>query len=155
MLEEFDKQISVWAESFARNYNRRKMVGTTVKGLFATVAAATVGQLVNAGQAFAATCTCDDGWTTGKPCGHWGFPCPHNTSLTDGCPSNCSVCKSTDSTHGCKGWCNYTSGHWVSCTGCGTSGKGYKLCWDCHCPPGACFQNGHHPCSCLSGCIGA
>ena len=50
MLEEFDKQVSIWTESFARKFNRRKMVGTTVKGVFATVAAATVGQLVNLGQ---------------------------------------------------------------------------------------------------------
>src|SRR5574337_1838818 len=112
MLEEFDKQISIWSESFARKFNRRKMVGGAVKGVVATIAAATVGQLANFGEAFAATCTCDDGWTTGHPCGHYGFPCPHNASLVDGCPSGCSVCMHPS----CGGWCTYTSGHWVSCS---------------------------------------
>lgn len=149
MLEEFDRQVSIWSESFARKFNRRKMVGGAVKGVVATVAAATVGQLANFGEAFAATCTCDDGWTTGHPCGYYGFPCPHNTSLVDGCPSSCSVCVHPN----CGGWCTYTSGHWVSCSGLGSSGKGYKLCWDCY----KCGRVGgvcQPKCSCLSGCIG-
>jgi len=152
MLEDFDKQVSIFTESFARKLNRRKMVATTVKGLFATVAATAVGQFTNFGQAFAASCTCDEGWTTGHTCGYYGYQyrCPHNTSLTNGCPSTCSVCTINDSTHGCGGWCTYTSGNWVSCSGLGTNGKGYKLCWDCHCPTGSC----KHKCSCLSGCIG-
>jgi len=146
MLENFDNQISILTESFARKFDRRKMVGNTVKGLFATVAAATVGQLANVGEAFAVTCTCDDGWTTGHPCGNIGFSCPHNTSTTNGCPSGCSVC--TNANGGCGGFCTYSSGHWVSCSHLGSSGKGYKLCWDCKCP--TCT----HHCSCLSGCIG-
>jgi hypothetical protein len=150
MLEEFDKQVSIWSESLARKFNRRKMVGGTVKGLVATVAAATVGQLANFGEAFAASCTCDDGWTTGQPCEHYGYPCPHNTSHTNPCPSQMKVCTINDSTHGCGGSCNYSSGNWVSCSGLGASGKGYKLCWDCTLISNPCHPN----CSCLSDCFG-
>ena len=145
MLEDFDKQISIWAESFARKFNRRKMVGTTVKGVFATIAAASIGQVANIGQAFAVTCACDDNWTTGQKCGVLGYGgCSNNVNTTFGCPGNCSVCKNGD----CGGWCNWSSGHWVSCTGCCASGKGYRLCWDCKCP------DCKHKCSCLSACIG-
>jgi hypothetical protein len=146
MLEDFDKQVSIWTESFARKFNRRKMVGTTVKGLFATVAAATVGQLVNVGQAFAVSCTCDVGWTQGHPCDYWGYPCPHTNSMTNGCPSRMVVCKNGN----CGGWCDYSSGHWVSCSHLGPSGKGYKLCWDCTNKSNPC----HPKCSCLSACFG-
>src|SRR5438874_13396559 len=95
MLEDFDKQVSIFAESLARKFNRRKMVGTTVKGLFATVAAATLGQFVNVGEAFAITWTCDDNWTTGSPCNTIGCPCPHH-----GCPSGYIACIACD----CGGW---------------------------------------------------
>ena len=40
MLENFDKNVSIFTESLARALSRRKMMGTTVKGIFATVAAA-------------------------------------------------------------------------------------------------------------------
>lgn len=150
MLEEFDRRMSIWSESFARKFNRRKVVGGAVKGVVAMIAAATVGQLANLGEAFAATCTCDENWTQGHPCGYWGYPCPHNTSYTDPCPAKMRVCTINDSTHGCGGWCDYSSGHWVSCSGLGSSGKGYKLCWDCTLKANPC----HPKCSCLSGCFG-
>lgn len=146
MLEDFDKQVSIWSESFARRFNRRTMVGSTVKGLFATVAAVTVGQLTNFGNAFAATtCVCDRDWTAGNRCDAYGYPCPHKTSPNNGCPTGCSIC--TTANGGCSGFCNWSSGHWVSCSNLGSSHKGYKLCWDCKC--GTC----KHVCSCLSGCI--
>jgi hypothetical protein len=141
MLEDFDRQVSNWSESLARKFNRRKMIGSTVKGAVATVAAVTAGQLTSFGQAFAVSCTCDEGWTRGRPCNHWGFPCPKN-----GCPSHMTVCKKP----GCGGWCTYSNGHWVSCSGLGPSHKGYKLCWDCSDAKNPC--NPH--CSCLSSCIG-
>ncbi len=53
MLENFDKDISVLTESLARSLGRRKMIGTTVKGLTAAIVAATLGQFTNIGQAFA------------------------------------------------------------------------------------------------------
>jgi hypothetical protein len=138
MLEGFDKHISVFTESLARKLDRRKMIRTSVTGLFTTVAAVTVGQLTNVGQAFAATCTCDNNWTNGHPCNTIGHACPSN-----GCPSGCSVCHNND----CGGWCNWSSGHWVSCSHQGASGKGYRLCWDCKC------TTCKHKCSCLSSCI--
>ena len=81
MLEDFDKNVSILMESFARTLGRRKMVGTTVKGVFATVAAATLGQFTGLGQALAScTCTCDDCWTNGVPCNNIGYNCPTDLS---------------------------------------------------------------------------
>lgn len=139
MLEEFDKRVSVWSESFARMLNRRKMAGMAVKGIFASVAAATLGQIVGVGEAQASChCTCDDCWTTGHHCDHIGHPCPpHN------CPTNCVICHSGD----CGGWCNYKTGKWVSCSGLGTCGKGYRICTDCKC------LHCNHKCTCRSAII--
>jgi hypothetical protein len=140
MLEDFDKQVSVFTESVVRRLSRRKMVTRTVKGLFATVALAAIGQGTGLTKAFAANpCTCDDGWTTGHLCNYYGYKCPSN-----GCPSGCSLCHSND----CGGWCNWSSGQWVSCSHQGHSGRGYKLCWDCKCT--TCTNK----CSCLSQCFG-
>lgn len=138
MLENFDKNVSIFTESLARALSRRKMMGTTVKGIFATVAAATLGQFTNVGDAFAVTCTCDEGWTTGSPCTSIGFPCPPH-----GCPSGCVTCYTGD----CGGWCIYNTGKWVSCSGLGKCGKGYKVCRDCKCP------DCNHKCTCLSATI--
>lgn len=140
LLEEFDKQVSVFAESLARRLARRKMLGAAVKGAVATIAAATIGQFTNIGQAFAVSCTCDDNWTTGVPCDSIGYHC----SPSSYCPSGCAVCCCND----CGGWCNYPSGSWVSCQGLGTCGNGYKICTDCKCA-GSC----NHKCTCLSQCI--
>lgn len=140
MLEDFDKNISIAAESLARKLNRRKMMTNTIKGVFATVAAATIGQFANIGQAFAVSCTCDDNWTNGSPCNNIGYPCPSTT----GCPSGCAVCTNND----CGGWCNYSTGSWISCTGLGTCGNGYKKCVDCKCA-GTCSKK----CTCLGPCI--
>jgi len=127
MLEDLDKSISIVSESIARALSRRKMVRYSVRGLFATVAAATLGQFIGLGEADASChCTCDDCWTTGHTCNHYGHPCPsHN------CPSGCTTCTSHD---WCGGWCNYRSGKWVSCYGLGVCGKGYRICRDCKCP---------------------
>lgn len=144
MLEDVDRQISLFSESLARRLGRRKMVGVTIGGLFTTIAAATVGQFAPLGEVFARSsqrnsCTCDYNWTGGSPCNSLGYPCPSN-----GCPTNCSVC----SHHDCGGACTWSSGRWVSCSHQGPSGQGYRLCWDCKCP------DCHHYCSCLSSCIG-
>jgi hypothetical protein len=139
MLEEFDKHVSILSESLARMLTRRKMAGTTVKGLFTTVAAATLGQLPNLGEVHASChCTCDDCWTTGYPCDHIGYPCPPHY-----CPSGCVTCYIGD----CGGWCTYTSGTWVSCSGLGKCGRGYRICRDCKCP------HCSHKCSCLSAIV--
>lgn len=141
MLEEFDKQVSVFTESLARRLARRKMLGTAVKGAVAAIAAATIGQFTNLRQAFAVSCTCDDNWTNGVPCDNIGHSCP-----SSGCPSGCSVCCCND----CNGWCNYPSGSWTSCSGLGKCGNGYKICTDCKCGNPCTKQN---RCTCLSQCI--
>jgi hypothetical protein len=139
MFEYFDKHVSVFTESLARKLSRRKMVDRTVKGAFAAVAAVTIGQLTGIGDALASTsCTCDEGWTTGHSCTHNGYPCPDH-----GCPTGCVKCYYPE----CDGWCNWSSSKWVSCTGLGTCGKGYKVCRDCKCPD--CSNH----CSCLSHTI--
>ena len=137
MLEEFDKRISILSESLARALNRRKIVGNTVKGLFATVAGATLGRLTSPGEASAAcACTCDDCWTNGHPCNHYGYPCPSHY-----CPGGCTTCTRHN---WCGGWCSYSSGKWVSCSGLGVCGQGYRICRDCKCP------NCRVKCSCRS-----
>ena len=142
MLENFDKNISIVVESFARRFGRRKVISTAIRGTFAMVAGVTIAQLTGLKQAFAdCKCTCDDCWTQGSPCDDIGYSCP--TDLLSKCPSGCSVCCCED----CGGWCNYASGSWISyqCTGLGTCGKGYRICTDCKCA-GSC----NHKCSCLS-----
>jgi hypothetical protein len=148
MLEDFDRHVSIFSESLARRLGRRKMVGTAVGGLFTAIAAATVGQLTNVGDAFARSrhhhhhtttnCTCDYNWTRGSPCDSLHYPCPPN-----GCPSGCSTCMMND----CGGGCPWNTGSWVSCSNQGPSGQGYQLCVDCKCP------DCNHFCSCLSSCI--
>ncbi len=127
MLEDLDKGVSIVSESIARVLSRRKMVRNSVKGLFATVAAATLGQFIGLSEADASChCTCDDCWTTGHSCNFYGHPCPPHY-----CPSGCTTCTSLN---WCGGWCNYRSGKWVSCYGLGVCGKGYRICRDCKCP---------------------
>ncbi len=144
MLENFDKDISVLTESLARSLGRRKMIGTTVRGLTAAIVAATLGQFTNIGQAFAqeCKCQCDECWTNGQPCQF----CP-----TTGCPSNCQVCTSSS---GCI-FCGYASGHWVAyqCTGLGTCHNGYKICTDCKCKNSHGQYDCNYTCTCLSACI--
>lgn len=135
MFEDFDKRVSVLSESFARMLSRRRVAGMTVKGLFATVAGATLGQVTGGAANASCYCTCDDCWTVGHHCDHIGFPCPpHN------CPTGCVTCHSGD----CGGWCNWQSGKWVACSGLGKCGKGYRYCRDCKCP------HCSHKCTCRS-----
>ena len=145
MLEDFDKNVSTLSESLARVIDRRKMLGTTVKGLSAVVVAAALGQFTNLGRAFANNCycECDDCWSTGQPCGNIGFTCP--VDLSAKCPSSCSICIAYD----CGGWCDYNNGSWIAyeCYNLGSCQKGYKLCTDCKCP------DCNHKCTCLSTCI--
>ena len=141
MLEGIDKHISVLTESLARALSRRKVIEAGVKGVFATIAAGALGQLVDIKQAFAGcTCECDDCWTQGNPCNDFGHNCP--TGAQGGCPSGCSICTSSDY---CGGFCGYPSGYWVSCSGLCACHGGYRLCTDCKCP------NCSVTCTCLSG----
>ncbi len=133
MLEELDKHLSIFSESFARRLNRRKALANTAKGLFATVAGITLGQLTNITNAFADSCTC-----TGNIC---------TCTPTNQCPSGCTTCTSSS---GCS-YCPWPNGAWVSCSGFGICGNGYRVCIDCKCGSGTCSQSTF--CTCLSGII--
>lgn len=140
MLDDFDKQLSVMAESVARAINRRRFIAGTAKGVFAALAGGALAQLVNVREAFASCPYCH--WIQGKSCVSqpYGGSCPY----FGGCPSGCTVCTQTDY---CSDWCIYPNGQWVNCSGLGQCGEGYKVCTDCKCPD--CSQL----CTCLSGTI--
>ena len=139
----FDKNVSVIAESTARKVSRRKALSTTVKGMFAAVSALAVGQFMGRGDAEAAV-NCGCGWIGGSI----NANCPGaNKSPQGGCPAygcpvGCVTCTTVD---GCGG-CVYGSGYWVACSNLGTCGLGYKVCRDCKC--GA--TCGVYNCTCLS-----
>jgi hypothetical protein len=142
MLEEMDKYISSLSESVARSMDRRQILKKGIKGVFAATAGMALGQFANIKNAFAVTCTCN--WAGGS--GNANCPkssgCPLGSSA--GCPTGYSVCTSSS---GCGTICNWPGGRWVSCTGLGTHGHGYKLCTDCN--NSGCAD----VCTCLSGII--
>ena len=139
MFEKFDRQIGVLTESLARKLDRREMIATSVKGLFATVTATALVQLTDLGNAFAKSCSCG---ANPVPCTEQGRICP----ATPGCPSNCVICVPTD----CNGLCTtHATGQWVACSGLGKHGNGYKVCTDCTC--GGCLSS--QKCTCLSQCV--
>lgn len=130
-----DKQISIWAESIARLMQRRKFLAQGLKGVGAAAAAIAIGSFAGVRHAFAQTCTCD-----------WAFSgqCTGSGPYEDDCPSGCTICTSSDN---CSGWCNWSSGAWVSCNGFGSCGNGYRMCIDCKCP------NCSDVCTVLTGII--
>src|SRR5258708_39807447 len=76
MFEEFDKQISIFSESVARQLSRRRMLTNSVKGVVVTVAGATLSTFINFKDAFAAGCPC-----------HWyGGGCNRNFPREGGGP---------------------------------------------------------------------
>lgn len=116
-----DEKVSVWSESAARWIGRRKFVSTTVKGVFGIVGGVAIGNFTAIKKAFATTCTCN--FARGNEC---------SGSLVEyHCPSGCSTCTSSDY---CGGYCDYSNGQWVSCSGLGQCGYGYRVCIDCKCP---------------------
>jgi hypothetical protein len=144
MFEKLDKRTSILAEGIARSLSRRQVLVTTVKGTVATVAAATLGILVDLKTAFAITCDCH--WYDGI------VGCPNYGACNSGgpgaCPSGCSYCTSADVCRDSKGYyCGYSDGWWVSCTGFGQCGNGYKICSDCKCTTCS------YVCTCLSNVI--
>lgn len=137
MLGDIDRNLSVLTEGIARRFGRRQVLVTGSKGLFATVAALAVGQVIKPQDALAGGCTCS--WLGGVG----NANCPSQGGCPSfGCPAGCSTCTTAD---GCSG-CIYDSGSWVSCSGLGTCGNGYQLCVDCKC--GSCSST----CTCLQGC---
>lgn len=146
MLEKLDNQISIFAETVARNLSRRCFLSSAVKAAVAATAALTLGIFSEVKSAFAID------WTTcksGCPCnwagGSGNANCPNVGGCpSTGCPSGCSVCTTSS---GCGSICDYSDGAWCSCNGLGTCGNGYKLCLDCKC-------NGcSYICTCRSTCI--
>lgn len=149
-LNEFDKRVSILAESAARRLSRRRVVLGMMKGVFAAVAATTLGAFVNIGRAFAidfSNCqTCNKNCTC-----HWipnsgNANCPSKGGCPPtGCPSGCSPCTGSDS---CGGWCIYSDGAWCACNCLGVCGNGYRVCIDCKCSSCSGYL-----CTCLSQVI--
>jgi hypothetical protein len=135
LIDSVDKRISVLGEELARRLNRRQVLEHGVKGLAAAVGAMTIGSLSGIKEAFAITCNCN--WIQGKHCTN----CPPANPY---CGSGCSICTSTD---WCSGWCIYSGGQWISCTGFGPCGNGYKVCTDCKC------NSCSNMCTCLSAIL--
>ncbi len=139
MLEKLDEHISELSESIARTMNRRQLLTRTVKGVFATAAGLTLAQFTNLKSAFAITCTCM--WAGGSG----NANCPHTSGCPGGinppCPSGCVTCTTSS---GCGTICNYPGGSWVSCSGFGPCGMGYKCHSSCSYP---------NVCTCLSPII--
>ena len=136
MLSDLDRQLSLLAESVARRLNRRRFFVSAAKGVVATVAALTLGQVTGIKRAFANLGCCD-----GTDCGTtYGFACPN--TIYPGCPSECTICTSADR---CLRGCPHPSGYWT-CNGLGTCQNGWTYCTDCKCP--RCDQT----CTCASLC---
>jgi hypothetical protein len=134
-----DERIGVLSEQTARRLNRRQAMLNMVKGASAMAAAASTGSLLTPSQAAAdndvGQCRCDLPGCGNCSCR--GKACPAN-----GCPTGCTKCR--------RGECNpciYRDANWIACHGCGTSGAGYKKCWDCKCP--GCGAT----CGCKSVCL--
>src|ERR1700736_4713170 len=98
MYEALDDAVSRLSENFVRTLSRREVTIRGLKGLAATLAALSLGSVINVKEAFAGCASCN--WIQGKHCSS----CP----IGYGCNSPCSVC-----TTGCSGWCNYSTGYWV------------------------------------------
>jgi len=145
MFEKLDEHISELSELIARTVNRRQLLARTVKGVFATAAGLTLAQFTNLKSAFAITCTCM--WAGGSG----NANCPHTSGCPGGinppCPSGCVTCTTSS---GCGSVCNYPGGSWVSCSGFGPCGMGYKVCTDCKCHSSCSYPN---VCTCLSPII--
>jgi hypothetical protein len=122
MLKDIDESVSQLLESLARFNERRRFVKNTVKGVFAILTGLSVAQFTGLKEAFAASCTCS--WLFGQ------VNCPGTSGCPPigGCPSAYSVCTSSnDPNH----LCPYYSGSWISCSGLGTCGQGFRICTDC------------------------
>lgn len=143
MLEDVDQTVFTMSESVARTFGRRKFIIKTIKGVFATAAGLSLGQFIDIKDALAITCTCT--WLGGAS----NANCPSKGGCNNGlCPSGCSNCVTSD--HCFKNGidqCPYGTATWVSCSGLGTCGNGYRICRDCKC--NTCSG---YTCTCLSAC---
>jgi hypothetical protein len=137
-IGDLDRRISILAEDVSRRLSRRQLVLKSVKTAVAATAAVTAGSLAGASRAFGGALACDCAL---PGCGNCS--CRNKTCPSNGCPSGCMVCKTGD---GCS-QCNHNDGNWIACSGLGTCGLGYRLCWDCRCT--GCGAK----CGCKSVCL--
>lgn len=146
---DLDRRISLLTESTARRIGRRKVISKGLKASFGMAAGLAAGLGMTVKNAEAA-CTCD--WAAGRQLSG----CP----TQGGCPSGWSRCLLGDPpadyrNYGCCGWCNYAyPGSWVTCSGLGPYGNGYRVCTDCKLSCTGTYPN--WSCTvgtCLSGCI--
>lgn len=130
-----NRDVSLLTKGLARRLSRREALMRGLRGVAVVSAGVAGGTILTAEQAKAVTCTC------GPPNNKYCSGCPSN-----GCPSGYDVCYSNQ---GCS-QCIYASGSWVSCTGLGDCGYGYKRCYDCrkHATTG-CTST----CGCLTGIL--
>lgn len=140
ILRAVDKNTGMATETLARKLSRRRALANGVKGVVAATTALMLGQGLH--HDAGAACVCN--WAILPRCSG----CPSGY----GCPSGMTPCKLWDAPYdpntgyGCNGYCNYSSGSWISCTGLGY-GYGYMVCTDCKGP--SCSNL----CTCLSQCI--
>lgn len=127
----FDEQIGRGTEWITRRIDRRTALRTVMLTGAAAVGAMAVGEMPAS-----AAITCP------QNCGPSPM-CKFGTCPSLGCPSGYSLCKNPPTS--CSGYCEYSTGSWVHCTGYGTCGNGYTLCQDCK-PTNSCSI-----CICLSG----
>jgi hypothetical protein len=144
--EGLDTRIGDVSERATRKMTRRVALRTVVVGGVSGLGALALGQR----PAFAAP-RCSQGVDCGRTpsCNYQTF-CGGGDS---GCPSGYHLCKlsgscGTNKTRNEQGyWCEWNSGYWVACTGCGSGGAGSRLCLDCV-GPGGCAEW----CTCVSPC---
>jgi hypothetical protein len=134
-LHDVDAPVSVLAESAARRLDRRQALLRFARGTGGAVAALSIGSLIGARKAFAVDCTCGPS----HYCEYYGLSCPLYPAY---CPSGVDICTSNNCSH-----CPWSTGQWVSCTGCGPGSASYKVCTDCLHP--SCSEH----CICLSNCL--
>jgi len=136
-MSSFDRLVGNATEGLARRLSRRQVMFRGMKGVAGATAAIAVGSLAGAKNAFAVTCTC------GYACGQACSGCPSN----GGCPTSYAICTSPCA----YGNCPWSTGEWVSCTGCGQGSGSYRVCTDCRLIGHSCKCP--EVCTCLSGCL--
>ena len=111
-----DERIGRGTEKAGRILNRRSALRTVV-----LTGAATAGAVALGVRPAFASVTCPEACGPSPRCSHG---CPYV-----GCPSGHTLCRHPPTS--CGGYCVYSTGTWVHCTGYGKCGQGFTLCQDC------------------------
>ncbi|PRX98063.1 hypothetical protein [Allonocardiopsis opalescens] len=135
--DKIDKYIADASDQTARRISRREGLSKMLRGTAAVLAGVAAGQIVSPSAAAAQSCSCV------PPRGVYCSGCPSGPEQR-GCPSGYAVCTTSS---GCSP-CIYASGYWTACTGQGSGGHGYRVCYDC-------WRNSScgTTCGCLSGVL--